>query len=139
MAHLAACDFTQLSGGEQQLMWLAQLSLQDAQVYLLDEPTQQLDVYYRRQIFGLVHDWATQQGKTVLCSTHPSTTYPPSLAACPIFRSRSRSCAPFPMLRCARCGRGWNRNPDDSTGVASGFYLPELPLCVSQLQSRVTE
>ncbi len=37
MAHLAARDFTQLSGGEQQLVWLAQLSLQDSQVYLLDE------------------------------------------------------------------------------------------------------
>ena len=60
MAHLAVRDFTQLSGGEQQLVWLAQLSLQDAQVYLLDEPTQQLDVYYRRQVFGLVHDWASQ-------------------------------------------------------------------------------
>jgi iron complex transport system ATP-binding protein len=70
MAHLAACDFTQLSGGEQQLVWLAQLSLQDARVYLLDEPTQQLDPYYRRQVFSLVHNWAVQESKTVLCSTH---------------------------------------------------------------------
>lgn len=70
MAHLAGRDFTQLSGGEQQLVWLAQLSLQDAQVYLLDEPTQQLDVYYRRQVFSLLHGWASTQGKTVLCSTH---------------------------------------------------------------------
>ncbi|GAB3860443.1 Fe3+-hydroxamate ABC transporter ATP-binding protein FhuC [Hymenobacter terrigena] len=76
MAHLAARDFTQLSGGEQQLVWLAQLSLQDAQVYLLDEPTQQLDVYYRRQVFTLVHEWATQQGKTVLCSTHDLDNLP---------------------------------------------------------------
>ena len=70
MAHLAARDFTQLSGGEQQLVWVAQLSLQDAQVYLLDEPTQQLDVYYRRQVFSLVHRWVAEEGKTVLCSTH---------------------------------------------------------------------
>ncbi|MBD2723599.1 ABC transporter ATP-binding protein [Hymenobacter armeniacus] len=76
MAHLAARDFTQLSGGEQQLVWLAQLSLQDAQVYLLDEPTQQLDVYYRRQVFSLVHEWATAQGKTVLCSTHDLDNLP---------------------------------------------------------------
>ena len=76
MAHLAARDFTQLSGGEQQLVWLAQLSLQDAQVYLLDEPTQQLDVYYRRQVFGLLHDWATNHGKTVLCSTHDLDNLP---------------------------------------------------------------
>ena len=76
MAHLAARDFTQLSGGEQQLVWLAQLSLQDAQVYLLDEPTQQLDPYYRRQVFSLIHSWATQEGKTVLCSTHDLDSLP---------------------------------------------------------------
>ncbi|WP_317196894.1 ABC transporter ATP-binding protein [Hymenobacter properus] len=76
MAHLAKRDFTQLSGGEQQLVWLAQLSLQDAQLYLLDEPTQQLDVYYRRQVFNLLHDWATTQGKTVLCSTHDLDNLP---------------------------------------------------------------
>ncbi|UOQ98017.1 ABC transporter ATP-binding protein [Hymenobacter sp. 5317J-9] len=76
MAHLAARDFTQLSGGEQQLVWLAQLSLQDADVYLLDEPTQQLDVYYRRQVFSLVHEWATVQRKTVLCSTHDLDNLP---------------------------------------------------------------
>ena len=76
MAHLAGRDFTQLSGGEQQLVWLAQLSLQDAQVYLLDEPTQQLDPYYRRQVFTLVHTWVTQEGKTVLCSTHDLDNLP---------------------------------------------------------------
>jgi iron complex transport system ATP-binding protein len=76
MAHLAQRDFSQLSGGEQQLVWLAQLSLQDAQVYLLDEPTQQLDVYYRRQVFSLVHAWATREGKTVLCSTHDLDNLP---------------------------------------------------------------
>ena len=76
MAHLAARDFTQLSGGEQQLVWLAQLSLQDAQVYLLDEPTQQLDPYYRRQVFTLIHAWAAQEGKTVLCSTHDLDNLP---------------------------------------------------------------
>ena len=76
MAHLAARDFTQLSGGEQQLVWLAQLSLQDAQMYLLDEPTQQLDPYYRRQVFNLVHGWAGQAGKTVLCSTHDLDNLP---------------------------------------------------------------
>ncbi|HEX8330689.1 MAG TPA: ABC transporter ATP-binding protein [Hymenobacter sp.] len=76
MAHLAQRDFAQLSGGEQQLVWLAQLSLQDAQVYLLDEPTQQLDPYYRRQVFSLVHDWAATHGKTVLCSTHDLDNLP---------------------------------------------------------------
>ncbi|SHK09449.1 ABC transporter ATP-binding protein [Hymenobacter psychrotolerans] len=69
-AHLAQRDFTLLSGGEQQLVWLAQLSLQDAPLYLLDEPTQQLDVYYRRRVFDLLTTWVTEQRKTVLCITH---------------------------------------------------------------------
>ncbi|WP_375416306.1 ABC transporter ATP-binding protein [uncultured Hymenobacter sp.] len=69
IAHLTQRSFPELSGGEQQLVWLAQLSLQDALVYLLDEPTQQLDVYYRRRVFELVHGWAAA-GRTVLCSTH---------------------------------------------------------------------
>ena len=68
--HLATRDFTQLSGGEQQLVWLAQLSLHDAALYLLDEPTQQLDVYYRRRVFDLIHGWTQRGGKTVLYSTH---------------------------------------------------------------------
>jgi iron complex transport system ATP-binding protein len=69
-AHLAEQDFTLLSGGEQQLVWLAQLSLQDAPLYLLDEPTQQLDVYYRRRVFDLMQAWVLEQHKTVLCITH---------------------------------------------------------------------
>ncbi|RSK49650.1 ABC transporter ATP-binding protein [Hymenobacter rigui] len=69
-AHLAQQDFTLLSGGEQQLVWLAQLSLQDASLYLLDEPTQQLDVYYRRRVFALLESWVQQHGKTILCITH---------------------------------------------------------------------
>lgn len=75
ITHLARRSFPELSGGEQQLVWLAQLSLQDAQVYLLDEPTQQLDVYYRRRVFELIHGWALA-GRTVLCSTHDLDTLP---------------------------------------------------------------
>ncbi|MDF7812767.1 ABC transporter ATP-binding protein [Hymenobacter sp. YC55] len=69
-SHLAKQDFTLLSGGEQQLVWLAQLNLQEAPLYLLDEPTQQLDVYYRRRVFDLMQAWVEEQHKTVLCITH---------------------------------------------------------------------
>ncbi len=70
LSHLIDHDFTTLSGGEQQLVWLAQLMLQDADVVLLDEPTQQLDVYYKNQVFSLLQDWAISKGKTILCITH---------------------------------------------------------------------
>ena len=75
-AHLASEDFRHLSGGEQQLVWLAQLSLQDAPLYLLDEPTQQLDVYHRRRIFDLMSDWVATEKRTVLCSTHDLDSLP---------------------------------------------------------------
>ncbi|QNF31746.1 ABC transporter ATP-binding protein [Adhaeribacter swui] len=70
ITHLAHRDFTQLSGGEQQLVWLAQLMLQDTRLCLLDEPTQQLDIYHRKKVFELIAGWVSQQQKTVLCITH---------------------------------------------------------------------
>lgn len=70
LSHLINHDFTTLSGGEQQLVWLAQLMLQDASINLLDEPTQQLDVYYKNQVFRLLQNWVKESGKTILCITH---------------------------------------------------------------------
>jgi len=74
ITHLANRDFTQLSGGEQQLVWLAQLMLQDTRLCLLDEPTQQLDIYHRKKVFELIAGWVSQQQKTVLCITHDLST-----------------------------------------------------------------
>ena len=70
VAHLAARDFATLSGGEQQLTWLAQLWAQDAPLCVLDEPTQQLDVYHRRRVFDLLADWVLIEGRTVVVVTH---------------------------------------------------------------------
>ena len=70
LSHLLEHDFTTLSGGEQQLVWLAQLMLQDAGIILLDEPTQQLDVYYKNKVFALLQNWVKKNGKTVCCITH---------------------------------------------------------------------
>jgi iron complex transport system ATP-binding protein len=58
-----------LSGGEQQMAWIAQLLLQDPSICLLDEPTQSLDVYNKKRIFQLM-DKMVQQQKLVLCITH---------------------------------------------------------------------
>ena len=69
IARLADSDFTRLSGGQQQLVWLAQLELQDAPVLFLDEPTQHLDLYNRRLIFEQMQRWV-KQGKAVICITH---------------------------------------------------------------------
>jgi iron complex transport system ATP-binding protein len=70
MTHLRDRTFRQLSGGEQQLVWLAQLELQAAPVCLLDEPTQQLDLYHKRRVFDQMYRWTQDDGRTVLCITH---------------------------------------------------------------------
>ncbi|MGV3503805.1 MAG: ABC transporter ATP-binding protein [Adhaeribacter sp.] len=70
IGHLEDREFTELSGGEQQLIWLAQLLLQDAGLCLLDEPTQQLDIYHKKRVFNLLESWVAQDRKTVLCITH---------------------------------------------------------------------
>lgn len=70
LSSIAKHNFTDLSGGEQQLVWLAQLMVQDTPVYLLDEPTQQLDLYNKKQVFTLIMKWVIQYQKTVLCITH---------------------------------------------------------------------
>jgi iron complex transport system ATP-binding protein len=67
---LAEQDFQQLSGGEQQMVWLAQLMLQDTPLYLLDEPTQQLDIRNKKKTFSQMQRWVQERGKTVLCVTH---------------------------------------------------------------------
>jgi len=70
IAHLQNREFTELSGGEQQLIWLAQLMLQDAVLCLLDEPTQHLDIYHKKRVFSLLNKWVQEKDKTVLCITH---------------------------------------------------------------------
>ncbi|WP_026462152.1 ABC transporter ATP-binding protein [Adhaeribacter aquaticus] len=70
IAHLAKREFTELSGGEQQLIWLAQLMLHNATVCLLDEPTQHLDIYHKKRVFNLLQSWVQEDQKLVLCITH---------------------------------------------------------------------
>jgi iron complex transport system ATP-binding protein len=63
-------DFNELSGGEQQLVWMAQLILQDSSVWLLDEPTQQLDLFNKKKLFRLFQELVENKRKTIFCVTH---------------------------------------------------------------------
>lgn len=60
----------QLSGGELQRTFLAQLFAQDPDVLILDEPTNHLDLIYQKQIFALVSDWLRQEGRAVVSVVH---------------------------------------------------------------------
>jgi iron complex transport system ATP-binding protein len=59
-----------LSGGERQLVWLAQGLLQDGPIWLLDEPTQHLDAARRGHLFSLLERLVIDFGKILLVATH---------------------------------------------------------------------
>lgn len=63
-----------LSGGQQRRLAIAQLLLQDAQLWLLDEPTEHLDSDTAAEINRLLQQ--VTRGKTVLWVTHDATKLP---------------------------------------------------------------
>ena len=63
-----------LSGGQQRRLAIAQLLLQDAQLWLLDEPTEHLDSDTAAEINALLQQ--VTRGKTVLWVTHDATNLP---------------------------------------------------------------
>lgn len=60
-----------LSGGNQQKVVFAKWLEAEPSVLLLDDPTRGIDVGARAEIYGLVHDLATQGAIQILASTDP--------------------------------------------------------------------
>jgi iron complex transport system ATP-binding protein len=69
IAHLGERRFTELSGGEKQLVVLAQALMQQAALLLLDEPAAALDVSHQLRLFDLLRE-LNRDGLTVLCVLH---------------------------------------------------------------------
>ena len=67
--HLAERPFDHLSGGEQQLVFIARALAQQAKILLMDEPTASLDYGNRLHVLGVVRD-LSRAGYTILLSTH---------------------------------------------------------------------
>ncbi|OBT13518.1 iron ABC transporter [Vibrio sp. UCD-FRSSP16_10] len=63
----------QLSGGEQQLVHLARILLQDTPVILLDEPSASLDIGHEAQLMNILYSLALE-GKTVIVALHNLNT-----------------------------------------------------------------
>lgn len=66
---LAARPFDHLSSGQQQLVLIARLFVQDAAVCLLDEPLAMLDLAHAQAVERAIRSLA-DQGRTVIASTH---------------------------------------------------------------------
>ena len=59
-----------LSGGERQRVFLAQLFAQNPSLLILDEPTNNLDLVYQKQIFLLLKDWLKTPGRAIVSVVH---------------------------------------------------------------------
>lgn len=80
LAQVAMQDFaerqiSQLSGGQQQRVFLARALVQNARLYLMDEPFQGVDAKTERAIVGVLQQ-LRQAGKTVVVVHHDLETVP---------------------------------------------------------------
>jgi ABC-type Mn2+/Zn2+ transport system ATPase subunit len=69
MRHLAGVQIGALSGGQQQRVFIARALLQDADVYLLDEPFTGVDAPTQALVLAILAD-LRQAGKTIIFATH---------------------------------------------------------------------
>jgi iron complex transport system ATP-binding protein len=69
ISHLRARPFTELSGGEQQLVLIARVLAQEPKLILLDEPTTHLDLLNQARLLRLVKEFVTA-GLAVVAVLH---------------------------------------------------------------------
>lgn len=70
LVHLADRPLTALSSGERQRAAIARCLVQDAPIWLLDEPTAHLDLGHRLHVLELVRAAAKERGRGVLMVLH---------------------------------------------------------------------
>ncbi len=75
MLPFADRQISQLSGGQQQRVFLARALVQDAQIYLMDEPFQGVDATTEKAIVTLLQELRSA-GKTVIVVHHDLQTVP---------------------------------------------------------------
>lgn len=69
LANLRHKNMQELSGGEQQRVYLAMQLSQDAPILLLDEPTTYMDIDYQLSLLDLLHQLKAR-GKTIILVLH---------------------------------------------------------------------
>lgn len=75
MTDFAYRQISQLSGGQQQRVFLARALLENADIYMMDEPFQGVDATTERAIIALLQE-LRNAGKTVICVHHDLQTVP---------------------------------------------------------------
>jgi iron complex transport system ATP-binding protein len=67
---LAFRTLDEMSGGQRQLVSIAQVLVRDPDILLLDEPTSALDMRRQAQVLALLRSLARQRGKIVVIALH---------------------------------------------------------------------
>lgn len=67
---LSTRPLNQLSGGQQQIVSIAQSLVREPQVLLMDEPTSSLDLYRQLEIFNLIREITWSRGMITLVAIH---------------------------------------------------------------------
>jgi manganese/zinc/iron transport system ATP- binding protein len=109
--HLAGRQISQLSGGQQQRTFLARALVQDARLYLMDEPFQGVDATTERAIVELLQELRAN-GRTVVAVHHDLQTVQEYFDSVALFNVRKIASGPVDEvfteenLRLAYGGRG---------------------------------
>lgn len=70
MDDLALKYFGELSGGQQQKVFIARALAQEAKLLLLDEPTSNLDINHQFEVMHLIRSLAEEKGFSVIMTLH---------------------------------------------------------------------
>ncbi len=70
LGHLAERDYTQISGGERQMVLIARALAQEPSVLMMDEPAASLDLGNQALLLRMVRDLARDRGLSILMSSH---------------------------------------------------------------------
>jgi len=68
--HLSSLNIGQLSGGEQQRVFIARAICQEPEIMLLDEPTAALDLAHQVKVMDLMEKLKIEKGITVIMVSH---------------------------------------------------------------------
>ena len=70
IASLARRPLNELSGGQQQMVYIAQALVRNPQIFLMDEPTSNLDLAHQFEIFSFIKSLTVKRGLTTLVALH---------------------------------------------------------------------